>query len=673
MEETATKRDFSEEIVQKYQEGLKQIEKDGNFEKYLNTACNLKKQNFMNSVLAFLQNPQATDLRSFKDWKEAKDNPPRIIRRGEKGIKIAIPSKKEAGRYDVRTVFDIAQTHKSNKEPDTYRSFRDITAERYEQIPLLAEALYRAVGEKDITETADAEKMAPKEILALTLREAAKDSVNKAVKDDGLLINYKLADAGVAHMVMKHFDIPDSKEKSRLDLNSNFEEWAQKKNEQQKLNLLKGVYDIGSKLIAGIENEIYKMERSGELDVFEIAQETRQLDEQEIEAENAQSAENAREKGETPETYQESPAEAITDAEQTSDREATFLTSPAKMVALYQPLNREELLSKIENFHDYVPQKQDYEVVMACETTRSCDKTGFYDFFLIDRPEEYSKLRLTQGDIVAFKTEEAELIPFLYDGKSNFLACDFFEEKGISLSDPARVRVVETDMPELARYKGQSLSVSTMNELIQTLNGSIAADPTKYFTAELRLDGILHGEPFSTGFLVEIDGSMDGKVGKDMIAYVEEYPHQDELVYYLLHHRDIDNVEILNNSRLGDSMEVAGNAGALYNQLYAMEMQKYIAEFRTALNTSPDGQYQFPEPPRKEEIDKAVAAVFPPKEAENSFQPKESADVNNGSGGKKHSEKKPSILGQIKEYQKAEKEQAAQAKDLARMAPCMGE
>ena len=113
--------DKIDQLVEKLSEELNKGYSE-NFMKYLATASKFHKYSFGNQILISVQNPVATQVASYDDWKN-KFN--RQVKRGSKAIKILVPvfaktevvnsqgQKEEEKRlvsYRVGNIFDIADT-----------------------------------------------------------------------------------------------------------------------------------------------------------------------------------------------------------------------------------------------------------------------------------------------------------------------------------------------------------------------------------------------------------------------------------------------------------------------------------------------------------------------------------------------------------------------------------
>ncbi len=76
------------EITAKLEKGVQDIFKSENYKDYLNFCAKLPRYSVNNQILIMMQKPEATMCQSFSGWKEMN----RIVKRGEKGIRILAPS-----------------------------------------------------------------------------------------------------------------------------------------------------------------------------------------------------------------------------------------------------------------------------------------------------------------------------------------------------------------------------------------------------------------------------------------------------------------------------------------------------------------------------------------------------------------------------------------------------
>ena len=131
-------RERLKEITDSIENGIRDVFTSGKYQQYLQTMSRFHRYSFNNTMLIFMQKPDATRVAGFNKWR---DDFKRNVKRGEKGIKIiapaitkktvekikldpdtkapmldengqAITEKKEISipRFRVATVFDVSQT-----------------------------------------------------------------------------------------------------------------------------------------------------------------------------------------------------------------------------------------------------------------------------------------------------------------------------------------------------------------------------------------------------------------------------------------------------------------------------------------------------------------------------------------------------------------------------------
>lgn len=112
-------------VIKKLEQGTKDLFNSDQYQKYLTTFSKFTNYSINNTILIYLQKPNATFVAGYKAW-ETKFN--RHVKKGEKGITIFAPmkfKKEEDGdeyvSFRTTTVFDISQT-----EGDELPSFRPI-------------------------------------------------------------------------------------------------------------------------------------------------------------------------------------------------------------------------------------------------------------------------------------------------------------------------------------------------------------------------------------------------------------------------------------------------------------------------------------------------------------------------------------------------------------------
>lgn len=81
--------DKVKEITDKLEEGLLNLKNSDDFKKYLTCMSKFHSYSFNNTLLIMMQCPQATYVAGFNSWK---NNFNRVVKKGEKGIKILAPS-----------------------------------------------------------------------------------------------------------------------------------------------------------------------------------------------------------------------------------------------------------------------------------------------------------------------------------------------------------------------------------------------------------------------------------------------------------------------------------------------------------------------------------------------------------------------------------------------------
>ncbi len=106
----------NKEILDRLENGVKEIFKIKNYKEFLSFYCNKMDYSINNLILIYMQNNKATNIKGYKSWIKLGRN----VKKGEKGIKIIVPFKfkyentegkeEELLRFKVTTVFDISQT-----------------------------------------------------------------------------------------------------------------------------------------------------------------------------------------------------------------------------------------------------------------------------------------------------------------------------------------------------------------------------------------------------------------------------------------------------------------------------------------------------------------------------------------------------------------------------------
>jgi len=91
------------EITDSIEKGIRDVFNSGKFENYLATMSRFHRYSLNNTILIYMQKPDATRVAGFNKWKEFKRN----VKKGEKGIKIIAPTiykkKVEKKKFDPET------------------------------------------------------------------------------------------------------------------------------------------------------------------------------------------------------------------------------------------------------------------------------------------------------------------------------------------------------------------------------------------------------------------------------------------------------------------------------------------------------------------------------------------------------------------------------------------
>lgn len=144
------------ELLTQLEDGVKAVFDSEKYKKYLRTMSSFHNYSFNNSMLIFMQNPDATKVAGFNTWKKLK----RFVTKGEKGITILAPC--GFNSYIEKDKID-PDTNKPIKNPDTGETVKI-------KIPVNANR-FRTVHVFDISQTNG-------EPLQLNLIEELKGSVN---------------------------------------------------------------------------------------------------------------------------------------------------------------------------------------------------------------------------------------------------------------------------------------------------------------------------------------------------------------------------------------------------------------------------------------------------------------------------------------------------------------
>ena len=138
MAETQTNKDRLKEITASIETGIKELFESDKYRQYLTTMSRFHKYSVNNTMLIYLQKPDATVVAGFNKWK---DQFSRNVKKGERGIKIIAPTPYKK------------MIEQDKLDPDTRLPMRDtdgkiITEEKEIKIPM-----YKPVTVFDLSQT----------------------------------------------------------------------------------------------------------------------------------------------------------------------------------------------------------------------------------------------------------------------------------------------------------------------------------------------------------------------------------------------------------------------------------------------------------------------------------------------------------------------------------------
>ena len=124
MAETQTNKDRLKEITASIETGIKELFESDKYRQYLTTMSRFHKYSVNNTMLIYLQKPDATVVAGFNKWK---DQFSRNVKKGERGIKIIAPTpykkmiEQDKLDPDTSSIVPLTENHqrKRNKIPCT--------------------------------------------------------------------------------------------------------------------------------------------------------------------------------------------------------------------------------------------------------------------------------------------------------------------------------------------------------------------------------------------------------------------------------------------------------------------------------------------------------------------------------------------------------------------------
>ena len=107
----ANVKDRTKEVMERLEKGIQNVFSNGSYESYLKTTAKFHNYSYNNTMLIYLQKPDATLIAGYGSWK---NNFKRQVQKGEKGIQILAPAfykeKVEMEKIDLMTKKPILNT-----------------------------------------------------------------------------------------------------------------------------------------------------------------------------------------------------------------------------------------------------------------------------------------------------------------------------------------------------------------------------------------------------------------------------------------------------------------------------------------------------------------------------------------------------------------------------------
>lgn len=142
-------RDRIKEITDELEKGIREVFESGKYEKYLKTMSRFHSYSMNNTLLIYMQKPDATLIAGYRSWQEKFQ---RNVLKGEKGIRILAPCPvkriitKDVYDSNHLPVLDAEGKHLQRLEEITIPAFKpvtvfDVSQTDGEPIPMLAQTL----------------------------------------------------------------------------------------------------------------------------------------------------------------------------------------------------------------------------------------------------------------------------------------------------------------------------------------------------------------------------------------------------------------------------------------------------------------------------------------------------------------------------------------------------
>lgn len=119
MAEKQTNKDRMREIVDSIENGIKELFESDKYRKYLATMSRFHRYSVNNTMLIYMQRPDATHVAGFNKWR---DQFGRNVLKGEKGIRIIAPTPYKKKVEEIKTDPETNAPPLVSETSNTYRS-----------------------------------------------------------------------------------------------------------------------------------------------------------------------------------------------------------------------------------------------------------------------------------------------------------------------------------------------------------------------------------------------------------------------------------------------------------------------------------------------------------------------------------------------------------------------
>lgn len=153
--EKKTQKEKIQELTERLEQGVKEVFESGAYENYLKVMSKFHKYSFRNTVLIWMQNPDATHVAGYDVWKK---DFKRQVKKGEKGIRIFAPTEYKVQRQQQKIDKDtnlpmvdgngqpVMETVEVKRRGYMATSVFDISQTEGEELPVLAKPLNAKVA-----------------------------------------------------------------------------------------------------------------------------------------------------------------------------------------------------------------------------------------------------------------------------------------------------------------------------------------------------------------------------------------------------------------------------------------------------------------------------------------------------------------------------------------------